>query len=205
MTGGFQNWRNAFTSASRNRDRYGTQSQRVESNAKKQIGSVSNQLREEKDVRSDADKETERTCENKTNPGEASAFPVRPVEPAGTRYGRPSDPGSQALRDEIKRRNEDTSTRWKKCSPSWARQEPTELLAGLFVEVAKCLNQDVGPKTSPAVPRDAGCRPGDRAGFVARLGARFGASSVPGSVPVGARFGERIARYTRSAASSGLG
>src|ERR1700757_1911983 len=32
-----------------------------ESNAKKQIDSLANQLREEKDVRSDADKETERT------------------------------------------------------------------------------------------------------------------------------------------------
>ena len=54
---------------------------------------------------------------------------------------------AQALRDEIKRRNEDTHHTLEKMFAELANvKTDRNLLAGLFVEVAKCLNQDVGPE-----------------------------------------------------------
>src|SRR5882757_5405181 len=75
-----------------------------DSNSKKQVESLASQLREEKDLRADGDKE-------------------------------------------IKRRNEDVHHTLEKMFAELSNvKTDRNLLAGLFVEVAKCLNQDTGAK-----------------------------------------------------------
>jgi hypothetical protein len=121
-----------------------------ESNAKKQIESISNQLREEKDVRSDADKETERTLREQNQTLEKR---LRSLSDQVNQFERDIadrlTQEAQALRDEIKRRNEDTHHTLEKMFAELGNvKTDRNLLAGLFVEVAKCLNQDVGPKNA---------------------------------------------------------
>jgi hypothetical protein len=56
---------------------------------------------------------------------------------------------AQSLRDEIKRRSEDIQrTIEKMFSELSGVKTDRNLLAGLFVEVAKCLNQDTGPNAA---------------------------------------------------------
>ncbi|HEY1856602.1 hypothetical protein [Acidocella sp.] len=119
-----------------------------ESNAKKQIDSLANQLREEKDVRSDADKETDRTLREQHQSLEKR---LRSISDQLNQLERDTadrlTQEAQALRDEIKRRNEDTQHTLEKMFAELGNvKTDRNLLAGLFVEVAKCLNQDVGPK-----------------------------------------------------------
>jgi DNA repair exonuclease SbcCD ATPase subunit len=120
-----------------------------ESNAKKQIESLANQLREEKDVRADADKETERMLREQNQSLEKR---LRSVSDQLNQLERDMadrlTQEAQALRDEIKRRNEDTQHTLEKMFAELGNvKTDRNLLAGLFVEVAKCLNQDVGPKS----------------------------------------------------------
>jgi hypothetical protein len=54
----------------------------------------------------------------------------------------------QSLRDEIKRKNEDLQHTIEKMFAELSNvKTDRNLLAGLFVEVARCLNQDIGPKS----------------------------------------------------------
>jgi hypothetical protein len=54
---------------------------------------------------------------------------------------------AQSLRDEIKRKNEDLQQMLEKMFAELSNvKTDRNLLAGLFVEVAKCLSQDVGAK-----------------------------------------------------------
>ena len=54
---------------------------------------------------------------------------------------------AQSLRDEIKRKNEDIQHTMEKMFAELSNvKTDRNLLAGLFVEVAKCLNQDVASK-----------------------------------------------------------
>ena len=52
------------------------------------------------------------------------------------------------MREEIKRKSEDTHHTLEKMFAELSSvKTDRNLLAGLFVEVAKCLNQDAGPKS----------------------------------------------------------
>ena len=131
-----------------------------ETNAKKQIESLANQLREEKDSRSDADKETERTLREQNQSLEKR---LRSVSDQLSQLERDMadrlTQEAQMLRDEIKRRNEDTQTTLEKMFAELGNvKTDRNLLAGLFIEVAKCLNQDVGPKNGGGAAR--GWQPG---------------------------------------------
>ena len=54
---------------------------------------------------------------------------------------------SQALRDEVRRRNEDTRATIERMFSELSNvKTDRNLLAGLFVEIARCLNQDMTPK-----------------------------------------------------------
>ncbi|MET0917294.1 MAG: hypothetical protein ABWY07_02560, partial [Burkholderiales bacterium] len=54
---------------------------------------------------------------------------------------------TQGLRDELKRRNDDTRATVEKMFAELSGvKTDRNLLAGLFVEIAKCLNQDVASK-----------------------------------------------------------
>jgi len=120
----------------------------VETSLKKQLDSVANQMVQEKDLRADSDKELERGLRDHAQSLEK-------------RIGQLSDQLSQferdfieritqetqALRDELKRRNDDTRAAVERMFAELSGvKTDRNLLAGLFVEIAKCLNQDVAPK-----------------------------------------------------------
>jgi DNA repair exonuclease SbcCD ATPase subunit len=115
-----------------------------EVNATKQVESVASQLREEKDLRADADKEIERTLREQNQTLEKR---IRSVSDQLSQFERDManrlTQEVQSLRDEIKRKNEDTQLALEKMFAELSNvKTDRNLLAGLFVEVAKCLNQD---------------------------------------------------------------
>jgi chromosome segregation ATPase len=120
-----------------------------ESSAKKQMESLTAQLREEKDLRTDADKEMERTQREHNDAVEKR---LRSTSDQLSRLERDqADRLMQevhSLREEIKRKNEDMQHTIQKMFAELSNvKTDRNLLAGLFVEIARCLNQDVGPKT----------------------------------------------------------
>ncbi len=64
---------------------------------------------------------------------------------------------SQSLRDDLKRRNEDTRATIERMFSDLSNvKTDRNLLAGLFVEIARCLNQDMGPKGGKAASGERG-------------------------------------------------
>jgi len=115
-----------------------------ESNGKKQVESLVGQLRDEKDLRADADKELERTLREHN---QALEKRLRAVSDQLSQLERDTadrlTQEAQSLREEIKRRNEDLQHAIEKMFSELSNvKTDRNLLAGLFVEVAKCLNQD---------------------------------------------------------------
>lgn len=128
-----------------------------ESNAKKLVESLANQLREEKDLRADADKEIERTQREQVQALEKRlrtlSDQVSQLERDLTdRLGREV----QSLHEEIKGRHGDTQHTIEKMFAELSSvKTDRNLLAGLFIEVAKCLSQDMGPKSVGKAAGDA--------------------------------------------------
>ena len=122
----------------------------LEANLKKQLDSIAGQVREEKELRTDADKELGR---NLLESSQALEKRIGQLSDQLARLEREmSDRVShdvQGLRDEIKRRNDDTRTTLDRMFAE-LRDVKTDrtLLAGLFVEVARCLNQELPPQFS---------------------------------------------------------
>jgi DNA repair exonuclease SbcCD ATPase subunit len=119
----------------------------LESGAKKQMESFAAELREEKDLRTDADKEMERVEREHNDTIEKR---LRSMSEQVTRLEREQadrlTQEVQSLRDELKRRNEDIQhTIEKMFAELNSVKTDRNLLASLFLEVARCLNQDVGP------------------------------------------------------------
>jgi DNA repair exonuclease SbcCD ATPase subunit len=120
----------------------------VESSLKKQLDSVANQMVQEKDLRSDSNKELERNLRDQVQTlekriGQLSAQLGQFERDFTERVTQET----QALRDELKRRNDDTRAAVEKMFAELSGvKTDRNLLAGLFVEIAKCLNQDVAPK-----------------------------------------------------------
>jgi type I site-specific restriction endonuclease len=120
-----------------------------ESSAKKQMESLATQLREEKDLRTDADKENER---NQREHNDTVEKRLRSTSEQLSRLERDQADRLaqevQSLREEIKRRTEDIQHTLEKMFAELSSvKTDRNLLAGLFVEVARCLNQDIGPKS----------------------------------------------------------
>jgi chromosome segregation ATPase len=120
-----------------------------EQNAKKQVESVAGQLREEKDRRADAEKELDRSMRDQT---QALEKRLRQLSDQVAQIERDltdrATQEAQALREEIKRKNDDTRQAIERMVAELSGvKTDRNLLAGLFVEVAKALNQDVGGKT----------------------------------------------------------
>src|SRR5882757_3912891 len=120
-----------------------------ESHAKKQVESLASQLRDEKDLRADADKEIERTVREHNQALEKRLRTMSDQLGQLERdFADRLSQEAQSLREEIKRRNEDTQHTIEKMFAELSNvKTDRNLLAGLFVEVAKCLNQEVGPKS----------------------------------------------------------
>jgi DNA repair exonuclease SbcCD ATPase subunit len=121
-----------------------------ESNAKKQIESLASQLREEKDVRADGDKEIERSLREQNQTLEKR---LRSVSDQLSQLERDTadrlTQEAHALREEIKRKNGDIQHAIEKMFAELSNvKTDRNLLAGLFVEVAKALNQDMGLKNT---------------------------------------------------------
>ena len=117
-------------------------------NSKKQVDSLASQLREEKDLRADADKEIERSLREQNQSLEKRLRTMSDqVSQLERDFADRLSHEVQSLHDEIKRRNEDLHHTIEKMFAELTNvKTDRNLLAGLFVEVAKCLNQDNGTK-----------------------------------------------------------
>jgi DNA repair exonuclease SbcCD ATPase subunit len=120
----------------------------VESSLKKQLDSLANQMVQEKELRSDSDKELERNLRDQMQGLEKRLGQL--ADQLG-RFERDFiervTQETQGLRDELKRRNDDTRATVEKMFAELSGvKTDRNLLAGLFVEIAKCLNQDVASK-----------------------------------------------------------
>jgi hypothetical protein len=123
-----------------------------ESNAKKQVDSLASQLREEKDQRADAEKEIERMLREHN---QALEKRIRSLSDQLSQLDRDMADRltreSQSLREELKQKNADTRHALENMFAELSNVKTDRtLLASLFVEVAKCLNQDVGSKAKGA-------------------------------------------------------
>ena len=112
--------------------------------------SLGAQLREEKDLRTDADKEIERTQREHNDTVEKR---LRSTSEQLSRLERDQADRLaqevQSLREEIKRKTEDLQHTLEKMFAELSNvKTDRNLLAGLFVEVARCLNQEVGSKSA---------------------------------------------------------
>lgn len=120
----------------------------LDASTNKQLESLANQLREEKDLRSDGDKGLERTLREQTQSldkrlGQLSDQAGRLEREFTDRLAKES----QHLREEIKHKSEEMRYSLEKMFAELSNvKTDRNLLAGLFLEVAKCLNQDFGPK-----------------------------------------------------------
>jgi hypothetical protein len=115
-----------------------------ESNAKKQVDSLANQLREEKEQRADGDKEIERTLRDHN---QALEKRIRSLSDQLSQLDRDMNDRitreSHSLHEELKQKNADlTRTIETLFSQLTVVKTDRTLLASLFIEVAKCLNQN---------------------------------------------------------------
>jgi DNA anti-recombination protein RmuC len=123
----------------------------LEASIKKQLESIAGQVRQEQDLRSDADKELGRGLREQIQALDKRlgqvADQVATLEREFTeRLGHEV----QALRDDIRRRNDDMrGTMERMFSELGNVKTDRNLLAGLFVEIARCLNQDMTQKAAP--------------------------------------------------------
>jgi hypothetical protein len=120
----------------------------LESTIKKQVESCVNQLREEKDLRTEADKALERDLREHSQSldkrlGQLSDQLAQMERDFTERLSHET----QSLREEIKRRNDDIRNTIERMFGELSSvKTDRNLLAGLFVEIAQCLNQDIAPK-----------------------------------------------------------
>ncbi len=128
----------------------------LESTMKKQIESLSNQFREEKDRRSDIDKEFQRKLQDGVQSLEKRLGALSDQHSRLERdFADQAGQQAQSLREELRRKSEDMRTTMDRMFAELSNvKTDRNLLAGLFVEIAKCLNQDIVPK-SAAGPSNA--------------------------------------------------
>ena len=127
----------------------------LEATMKKQLESVANQFREEKELRAEADKELER---GQREHGQALEKRLAQVSDQLARQEREFTDRLghevQSLREDIRRRQDDSRATTERMFAELSNvKTDRNLLAGLFVEIAKCLNQDTSPKGGNGVDR----------------------------------------------------
>jgi hypothetical protein len=120
----------------------------MESSIKKQLDSIASQVRQEQDLRADADKELGRGLREQIQGlekrlGQVSDQLATLEREFTERLGHES----QGLRDDLRRRTEDTRANIERMFSELSNvKTDRNLLAGLFVEIARCLNQDMTQK-----------------------------------------------------------
>lgn len=128
----------------------------MESAIKKQLESIAGQVRQEQDLRAEADKELGRGLREliqglEKRLGQVSDQLASLEREFAERLGKES----QALRDENRRRNDDTRATIERMFSELSNvKTDRNLLAGLFVEIARCLNQDMTPKGAKVASGD---------------------------------------------------
>ena len=113
------------------------------------MDSLASQLRDEKDQRVYADKEIERVLREQN---QALEKRIRSLSDQVSQLDRDMTDRqrceAQSLREEIKQKNTDVRQTIEKMFAELSNVKTDRtLLSSLFVEVAKCLNQDVGSKS----------------------------------------------------------
>jgi hypothetical protein len=122
----------------------------LESSMKKQLESIAGQVRQEEELRAEADKELGRGLREQIQAldkrlGQISDQVGRLEREFTERLGHES----QTLRDDIRRRNDEMrATTERMFSELGNVKTDRNLLAGLFVEIARCLNQDMSAKAA---------------------------------------------------------
>jgi hypothetical protein len=120
----------------------------LEASIKKQLESIATQVRQEQELRAEADKELGRGLREQLQAldkrlGQVSDQVSRLEREFTERLGHES----QALRDDIRRRNDEMRATTERMFAELGNvKTDRNLLAGLFVEIARCLNQDMSPK-----------------------------------------------------------
>jgi len=116
----------------------------LETTIKKQLESVAGQFREEKDLRADADKELERSLRDHTQTLEKRLAQVSDQLARQERdFTDRLSHEVQSLREEMRRRQDDMRATTERMFAELGNvKTDRNLLAGLFVEIAKCLNQE---------------------------------------------------------------
>ena len=124
--------------------------QSIESSMKKQMESIASQVRQEQDLRAEADKELSRALRDQLQGLEKHLSKVADhVASLDRDFTERLGHESQTLREDIRRRNEDTRAAIERMFSELSNvKTDRNLLAGLFVEIARCLNQDSTPKAN---------------------------------------------------------
>jgi len=117
----------------------------MESSLKKQMESIAGQVRQEQDLRGEADKELGRSLREQIQGLEKRVGQLSDQVAALEReFTERLGHETQVLRDEIRRRNEDARATIERMFSELSNvKTDRNLLAGLFVEIARCLNQDM--------------------------------------------------------------
>ena len=133
--------------------------QSMESSVKKQLESIASQVRQEQDLRTEADKELGRGLREQIQGLEKHLSKVADQLASMERdFTERLGHESQTLREDIRRRNEDTRETIERMFSELSNvKTDRNLLAGLFVEIARCLNLDSTPKANGGT-RGAGQR-----------------------------------------------
>ncbi len=126
--------------------------QSIESSMKKQLESLASQIRQEQDLRAEADKELGRGLREQIQGLEKHLTKVADQLANQDRdFTERLSHESQTLRDESRRRTDDTRAAIERMLAELMHvKTDRSLLAGLFVEIARCLNQDTTAKTNGA-------------------------------------------------------
>jgi DNA repair exonuclease SbcCD ATPase subunit len=119
----------------------------IESLIKKQLDSIAGQVRQEQDLRAEADKDLGRVLREQIQALEKRLSQTSDqLATAEREFTERVGEESQTLRDEMRRRNEDARTTIERMFAELSNvKTDRNLLAGLFVEIARCLNQDTAP------------------------------------------------------------
>jgi hypothetical protein len=124
--------------------------QSVESSVKKQLESLASQIRQEQDHRGEADKELGRGLREQIQGLEKHLSKVADQLASQDRdFTERLSHESQTLREESRRRTDDTRAAIERMLAELMHvKTDRSLLAGLFVEIARCLNQDTTAKAN---------------------------------------------------------
>jgi chromosome segregation ATPase len=124
--------------------------QSMESSVKKQVESIASQVRQEQDLRAEADKELGRGLREHIQGLEKHLSKVADqLASLDREFTERLGHESQTLREDIRHRNEDTRAAIERMFSELSNvKTDRNLLAGLFVEIARCLNQDSTSKAN---------------------------------------------------------